>query len=91
MGPLQTGYRAALSSVGGKENLKFRLCIFFLFAGRDIEEIWREKADFVHVTYDRVQWRVVIVIGVLRIAYRQQICLLCKILLSFQKDVAACS
>jgi len=71
VGPLQPGYRAALSSVGGNGNLKFLLYIlffFFFFAERDFEGIRRERADFVRVTYDRVQWRVVIAIGLLRIA-----------------------
>jgi hypothetical protein len=55
VGSLQTGYRDALSFVCGNGSLRVRLYIFF-FAGRDFLKIRR----VVHVTYDRVQWRVVI-------------------------------
>jgi hypothetical protein len=67
MGSLQLGYRTASSSFGGKGKLKFRLYISFLFAGRDFEEIRRERAGFVHVSCDRVQRRIEIAIRMFRV------------------------
>jgi hypothetical protein len=56
---LDTGIPYVLSAE--TETLDFGHIFFlFLFSGRGFEEIGRERADFVHVTYDRVQWRVVI-------------------------------